>query len=106
MSQVIVMSPEDLGQIIHTVVRNAVKDALEDIKGARLASASMTTKQAAEYLGVSVGTLNQWRCHLVGPKFKKYDRAVRYTKADLDEWRNSTSILTTDCSEIRNGKLH
>lgn len=57
----------------------------------------MTVKQAAEYLGLAVSTLNKWRCHGGGPKFLKMGRAVRYRAEDLEEYlviasRVSTSI--------------
>lgn len=46
----------------------------------------MTVKQAAEYLGLAVSTLNKWRCHGGGPVYIKLGRAVRYRVQDLDEF--------------------
>lgn len=44
----------------------------------------MKVEMAAEYLGMSVSTLNKWRCHGGGPLFMKLGRAVRYRREDLD----------------------
>ena len=44
-------------------------------------------KEAAEFLGLSLGTLRNWRTAGKGPRYYilPYHR-VRYTKADLLEW--------------------
>ena len=45
--------------------------------------------EAAEYLGISVHTLRDFRrpgWKHAGPKICKLGRAVRYTKEDLDAW--------------------
>ena len=44
----------------------------------------MTVRQASEYLGLAVSTLNKWRCHGGGPVFIKMGRAVRYRVEDLE----------------------
>ena len=47
----------------------------------------MTEQQAAEYLGVSPGTLSVWRCTgRYNLPFQKVGRLVRYQLADLDAW--------------------
>ncbi len=53
-----------------------------------------TTKQAAEYLGLSAQTLANWRHQRVkGPKYKKLgQRAIRYTESALDEFVNACTI--------------
>lgn len=43
-----------------------------------------TTRQAALYLGLSISTLNKWRCYGTGPKYLKLGRAVRYRQEELD----------------------
>lgn len=43
----------------------------------------MTTKQAAEMLGLSPRTLENWRVRGDGPGFVKVGRAVRYSMSDL-----------------------
>jgi len=62
----------------------------------------LTRNQAAEYLGVKVGTLAVWqssrRYHL---PVVKVGRLIRYLKSDLDQWlasRRSNSV------EVDNGR--
>lgn len=55
----------------------------------------MSVKQAAEYLGLAVSTLNKWRCHGGGPVFVKMGRAVRYRIADLDKFIVERSMTST-----------
>jgi excisionase family DNA binding protein len=47
----------------------------------------LTTEEAAEYLGLSKRTLQDWRCDLTGPPFIKFGpRHVKYDVQDLDAW--------------------
>jgi excisionase family DNA binding protein len=46
----------------------------------------LTTREAAEYLGLAANTLEIWRLKGRGPRFLKLGRPVRYAKSDLDEW--------------------
>ena len=46
----------------------------------------LKTREAAEYLGRSPGTLANWRCAGTGPKFSGSGSGVRYRLADLDAW--------------------
>ena len=55
----------------------------------------MTVKQAAEYLGLAVSTLNKWRCHGGGPVFIKMGRAVRYRVEDLEAYISYSSSVST-----------
>jgi len=48
-----------------------------------------TTEKAAEYLGYSTGTLENWRMSNNGPKFYKPLGRVVYFKEDLDAWVKS-----------------
>lgn len=43
----------------------------------------LNTQQAAEMLGLSPNTLNQWRNRKRGPSFKKIGKAVRYSEEEL-----------------------
>ncbi|MFG3410463.1 helix-turn-helix transcriptional regulator [Streptomyces sp. NPDC048142] len=53
----------------------------------------MTPGQAAEYMGVAVSTLANWRCRGEGPPFVKAGkRAVRYRVADLDRWLSEGAL--------------
>src|SRR5262249_45556357 len=57
----------------------------------------LNTKAAASLLGLGRSTLEGWRAQGKGPKFLKLPGpggAVRYSRADLDEW------LRTGRSEI------
>jgi len=49
---------------------------------------SLTTVQAAEYLGVSIGTLQNWRSKKpsLGPPFFKIGRSVKYDPTTLKKW--------------------
>ena len=56
----------------------------------------LTEKEAAQFLGVSVRTLQNWRRKGIGPKWYKVGRLVRYARADLYDFlryarRRSTS---------------
>jgi len=43
----------------------------------------ISTKEAAEMLGTTVGTLKSWRSRQTGPKWIKLGAAVRYDVAEL-----------------------
>jgi excisionase family DNA binding protein len=50
----------------------------------------LTTDEAADYLGVSAGTLAVWRCVArYRLPFVKIGRNVRYDETDLREWMES-----------------
>jgi len=56
----------------------------------------ITTKQAAEFLGISHRTLESMRLKGTGPTYSNIGRLVRYSKETLDDWvlsnqRRSTS---------------
>ncbi len=56
----------------------------------------LSEREAAEYLGLSVRTLQKWRWQGGGPLFAKLGSAVRYRIEDLDDFftesvRKSTS---------------
>jgi len=53
------------------------------------------TKEAAEYIGHAVGTLNNWRVTGEGPKFIKPRRKVFYPKAELDAWLEQNGLCKT-----------
>lgn len=44
----------------------------------------VTTKVAAEYLGVSVRTLEDWRAKGSGPKYVRIGHRIRYEVGELD----------------------
>lgn len=52
----------------------------------------MNTKQLAEYLGIAVSTILQYRADGTGPQYIKLGHLVRYRQSDVDTWleRKST----------------
>lgn len=56
----------------------------------------LTREQAAEFLGVTSGTLAVWASvGRYGLKFKKVGRSVRYKLSDLQEWLDSRTRTAT-----------
>ena len=48
---------------------------------------TLTSKQAAKYVGISEAALRLWRSEGRGPRhFKAGEKLVRYRRADLDAW--------------------
>ncbi|WP_435589785.1 helix-turn-helix transcriptional regulator [Micromonospora aurantiaca (nom. illeg.)] len=45
-----------------------------------------TAEQVADYLGVPVATLYQWRYRNLGPRASKVGRHLRYRWADVESW--------------------
>ncbi|MGZ8927660.1 MAG: helix-turn-helix domain-containing protein [Methylobacter sp.] len=53
----------------------------------------LTTKQAAEYLGVTVGTLEVWRCtKRYNIQFIRVGRLVKYRKSALDAFLEARTV--------------
>ncbi len=46
----------------------------------------LTVEDLADYLGVSMATLYQWRYRQQGPTGFRVGRHVRYRRADVQEW--------------------
>ena len=46
----------------------------------------LSSKQVAELLGIPEGTLRQWRCQGVGPKWHKLRGSVRYDTEHVDQF--------------------
>ena len=62
----------------------------------------LTTRQAAEFLGLSPRTLECWRLTGAGPRYVKFAGlrgAVRYRLEDLEAWFASRTRTST--SEVR-----
>lgn len=51
----------------------------------------INTAQAAEILGLSHNTLNQWRSLRRGPRFHKIGKSVRYSEAELQQYLDGTA---------------
>lgn len=46
----------------------------------------MTTAEVAEYLGIPVSTLYQWRYRGTAPPAAKLGKHTRYRRSDVDAW--------------------
>ncbi len=53
---------------------------------------ALTTIQVAKMLGISPGTLNNWRVLGFGPTFFRVGRAVRYQLKDVVDYINCHTI--------------
>lgn len=49
---------------------------------------NLSTKEAADFLGVSVGTIERWRKSNQGPPYFQKGRVIRYGLEDLKDWVN------------------
>lgn len=61
----------------------------------------LSTKDAAEYLGVSQAFLAHKRLEGGGPPYSKLGglrAAVRYSKEDLDAWMAAHRVTSTSCA--------
>jgi Helix-turn-helix domain len=50
--------------------------------------------EAADFLAVSVGTLQDWRLHKTGPAYHKFGRAVRYARVELERYAEACRVPT------------
>ncbi len=55
----------------------------------------LTTSEAAPRVGVSAGTLENWRVAGTGPKFIKSGRRVMYDPADIEAWKSENRFQST-----------
>lgn len=60
------------------------------------ANGRLNVGAAAEYLGVSVSTLNSWRSMGKGPRYVRLARKVVYRLADLEQFVEQAVVETTD----------
>jgi predicted DNA-binding transcriptional regulator AlpA len=67
----------------------------------------ISTKQAAEMLGTTVGTLKSWRSRGIGPNWVKLGAAVRYDVEELLDFikRNTRVPSVRALVEDRRGAL-
>lgn len=52
----------------------------------------ITEKEAAQFLSVSLRTIQNWRFRNRGPKYKKLGRLVRYSVADLYAYAEKETV--------------
>lgn len=60
-----------------------------------LSNCHVTEREAADFLGVSVKTVQAWRARGGGPKFAKFGRAVRYPLNELKRWAEEQMRCST-----------
>jgi hypothetical protein len=68
---------------MHAALGNANQDRL------------LTEAQAADYLQLSIRTLQAWRVKGAGPLFVKAGRIIRYRRYDLLVWVKNQTVQST-----------
>ncbi|MTH96128.1 helix-turn-helix domain-containing protein [Roseibium sp. RKSG952] len=63
-----------------------------------LQNKALDENETAQYLGVSVRSVQAWRGRGGGPVFVKFGRAVRYMPEDLDAWIDANRKQFTSTS--------
>lgn len=53
---------------------------------------SLTTPEAAQFIGIKPATLEHWRWEKCGPRYLKLGRAVRYRLEDLNAWLEAQQV--------------
>ncbi|WP_084404752.1 helix-turn-helix domain-containing protein [Pseudovibrio sp. Ad13] len=61
----------------------------------------ITEAAAADYLGISIRTIQAWRVRGGGPSYVKMGKSVRYRPSDIQNWIESH--LTSSTSEVGAG---
>jgi excisionase family DNA binding protein len=56
-------------------------------------SSLIREKEAAQYLGVRVPTLANWRHYGKGPNYRKVGRSCLYSHDDLDAWLDAQTVI-------------
>ena len=64
----------------------------------------LSTRQAAEWLGLSPRTLDRYRVTGEGPVFHRFGSRVRYLLADLETWANSRRRASTSDDGVAAGR--
>ena len=63
--------------------------------------AALNENQAADFLGVSVRTLQAWRVRGGGPRYCKIGRAVRYQRRELVSFQETHTVSSTSEADAR-----
>lgn len=58
----------------------------------------MNTIEAARYVRLGKPTLDRFRLTGEGPRFAKLGGAIRYRRADLDDWIESRLVASTSAN--------
>jgi predicted DNA-binding transcriptional regulator AlpA len=91
MTQVIVMTPEEVQDLIRTTVEQAVAARAALPAPKRL----MTVEQVEEEYGLNKKNLERWRSAGEGPPYSKIGKRVFYQRAELEKFVEENRILTT-----------
>ena len=65
----------------------------------------LSTRQAAEWLGLSPRTLDRYRVTGEGPVFHRFGSRVRYLLADLEAWAKSRRRASTSDDGVAAGRM-
>lgn len=90
MSELVIIQKEELQELIHKVVANAIEEAEKRKK----IKDKMNISQAAEYLGISKSTVNRKKDEGEIP-FSKIGGRVVYSKKELDKWNEKNKYTAT-----------
>jgi hypothetical protein len=63
--------------------------------------AALNETQAAEFLSLSVRTLQAWRVRGGGPRYCKIGRAVRYQRRELVSFQETHTVASTSEADAR-----
>lgn len=66
--------------------------------------AALNENQAADFLGVSVRTLQAWRVRGGGPRYCKIGRAVRYQRGELVSFQRAHTVSSTSEATMKAGE--
>lgn len=65
----------------------------------------LSTRQAAEWLGLSPRTLDRYRVSGEGPTFHRFGARVRYLLADLEAWATARRRTSTSDDGVAAGRM-
>lgn len=60
----------------------------------------LSTKEAADHLGLKGNTLEIWRCKHKGPRYYKIGSRVLYDIDDLEEFFNARAVDTLESQTV------
>ena len=64
----------------------------------------MSTREVADFIGLSPRTLDRYRVTGGGPKFHKFGNRVRYLRADVKAWAAERRYGSTADNGFRSGR--
>ncbi len=85
------MTQQEIDKLAKAIGREIAKSQKE----------TLTTEEAAEYLGVSTSTLYKYTMNREIPHFKPKGRMCYFKRKDLDEWMLSGPVATSEELDMR-----